>query len=69
MVSNWHTLRSLSKSSSLFSLVTQSQVLYTLIGICNDLSMGVHNEQLHMVVKVPLSHCFTQSYKGGSKEL
>ena len=52
----------MSKSSSLFSLVTQSQVLYTLIGICNDLSMGLHNEQLHMVVKMPPSHCLTQSY-------
>ena len=55
------------KSSSLFSLVTQSQVLYSLIGICNDLSMGLHNEQLHMVVKVPPSHCLTQSYNGWGK--
>ena len=63
MVSNWHTLPSVSKSSSLFSLVTQSQVWYTLIGICNDLSMGLH-EQLQMAVKVPPSHCLTQSYNG-----
>ena len=72
MVSKWYTLPSVSKSSPLFSLVTQSQVLYTWIGICNDLSMGLHNEQLHMVVKVPPSHCLTQSYNGwvgGSKEL
>ena len=58
----------MSKSSPLFSLVTQSQVLYTLIGICNDHSIGLHNEQLHMVVNVPPSHCLTQSYNGWGKE-
>ena len=31
--------------------------------------MGLHNEQLHMVVKVPPSNCLTQSYGwGGGKQ-
>ena len=61
-----HTLPSVSKSSP-FSLVIQSQASLA-SAIISAWEFIMHNEQLYILVKVPSSHCFTQSYNGWGKK-